>query len=389
MSGATSGTAFSFPQRFSRFPLSRSASTSSTCDGRHALARRAAGRYNPDMRRPTRISLVVAVLLIAIFGAYSAFWFVVAGRIEDGVAQWAGSLREQNLDLSWRTIGFGGFPLAFRVELSDARLRGRTVASTGEVHLPLLSGSARPWNLRLWQLTASEGLSAEANLAAGAVATLTARKASGSVSVADEGGGTMWLSLGEPSADAGGHIAAGDADLWLILPPHMPQTHDERAVGIALDLRALTLPAVPVPFRNPVDEIALGVTVMGAIPAAPPRRAAASWRDSGGTLELDHFALRWGTLSVTGSGTVALDPDLQPIGSFSGTVAGYDELMKALVAAGRLRPGEARLAGIALAMLAKPGPDGHPEIATSFTIQNGEMYLGPVKLGKAPRIDWE
>jgi hypothetical protein len=341
------------------------------------------------MRRPTRIGLVIAVLLIAIFGAYSACWFVVAGRIEDGVAQWAGSLREQNLDLSWRTIGFGGFPLAFRVELSDARLRGRTVASTGEVHLPLLSGSARPWNLRLWHLSAPEGLSAEANLAAGAVATLTAQKASGSVSIAAEGGGTVWLSLSEPSADAGGHVAAGDADLWLILPPHMPQTHDERAVGIALDLRALTLPAVPAPFRNPVDEIALGVTVMGAIPAAPPRQAAASWRDSGGTLELDHFALRWGTLSITGSGTVALDPYLQPIGSFSGTIAGYDELMKALVDAGRLRPVDARLAGIALAMLAKPGPGGRPEIATSFTIQNGEMYLGPAKLGKAPRIDWE
>ena len=40
-------------------------------------------------------------------------------------------------------------------------------------------------------------------------------------------------------------------------------------------------------------------------------------------------------------------------------------------------------------MLAKAGPDGRPEIATSFTIQNGEMYLGPVKLGKAPRIDWK
>ena len=37
---------------------------------------------------------------------------------------------------------------------------------------------------------------------------------------------------------------------------------------------------------------------------------------------------------------------------------------------------------------AKAGPDGRPQIATSLTIQNGEMFLGPAKLGKAPRIDW-
>jgi hypothetical protein len=356
---------------------------------RRALAGRAARRYNPGMRRPTRLGLTIAALVIAILGAYSAFWFVVAGRIQDGVVQWAGSLRAQNVDLSWRTIGFGGFPLAFRVELNEARLHGRSAAAATELQMPQLSGSAWPWSLRLWRVSAPDGLSATANLASGPVATLTAQKASGSVVVSDDGGGTAWLGLSEVAVDAGAHVAARDADLWLTLPPHIPQTHTEPAIGIALDVRALTLPAVPVPFGNPVDEIAFGVTMMGRIPTAPPRQAAAAWRDSGGTLELDHLALRWGGLSVTGSGTVALDPDLQPIGSFSGTIAGYDELMKALVAAGRLRPGDARLAGLALGMLAKPGPDGRPEIATSFAIQNGEMYLGPAKIGKAPRIDWE
>ena len=341
------------------------------------------------MRRPTRLSLAIAAIVIAGFGAYVAYWFVAAGQIEDGVGRWAGSLRVRNFDLSWRAIRVVGFPFAFRVELNDALFRDRAGISTGELKVPRLSGSAWPWNLRLWRVTASGGLSATANLAAGPVATLTARAASGTVAVLAEGGATLWLGLTEPAVDAGGRLAARDADLWLVLPSQMPQTHSEPEVGIALDARAVTLPAVPAAFANPVDEIAVGVTVMGAVPAAPPRQAAASWRELGGTLELDHFALRWGTLSVTGSGTLALDPDLQPIGSFSGAIEGYDELMKALVAAGRLRPGDARLAGFALGMLAKPGSDGRPEIATSFTIQNGEMYLGPAKLGKTPRIDWE
>ena len=28
-------------------------------------------------------------------------------------------------------------------------------------------------------------------------------------------------------------------------------------------------------------------------------------------------------------------------------------------------------------------------IAASLTIQNGEMYLGPAKLGRAPHLAWE
>src|SRR5216684_7654104 len=79
-----------------------------------ALAGWPPGGYNARMRRPTRLGLAVAVLLVAICGAYGAFWFVVAGRLEDGVTQWAQSLRAQNLDLSWRSIRVGGFPLAFR-----------------------------------------------------------------------------------------------------------------------------------------------------------------------------------------------------------------------------------------------------------------------------------
>ena len=167
------------------------------------------------------------------------------------------------------------------------------------------------------------------------------------------------------------------------------QEHTESNLAVAADLHQATVPQAPSPFRNLVDELAFGITVKGAIAAGPARQAAAAWRDTGGTAELDNFALRWGKLAITGSGTLALDSELQPIGGFSGAVEGYDELMSALVAAGRMKPSDARLARIALAMLAKAGPDGRPAIATSFTIQNGQMFLGPAKLGPAPKIAWE
>jgi hypothetical protein len=342
------------------------------------------------MRRPARLGLAVLVVLLVIaLGGYAIAWFIAAGRVEDGLVEWAQSMRAQNLDVSWKSVQVGGFPLAFRVELSEARLRDLADPPRGEVDLPLLSGSTRPWNYRVWELTAPNGLSAMQGSAASPGAKLTAQSAIGSVAIGGDGGAAIWLALDRPVAEFGVRLAAKDADIWLALPPHPPQSHREPTLGLAVDVRQLSLPVVPAPFQNPLDEIALGVTLMGPIQAGPPRQAAAAWRDAGGTLELDHIGLRWGGLAVTGSGTVALDRELQPEGAFSGGIAGYDELMRALVAAGRMRANDASLAKLALSMLAKPGPDGRPRIATPFTIQDGQMFLGPAKLGRAPRINWD
>ena len=337
------------------------------------------------MRRTTYFGLAAGLLALVL---YSAFWFIVAGRIEDGFGAWARSLRAQNLDLTWRGIRVAGFPAAFRIELSEARLRGVAAADAGAVQVPLLAGSARPWNFRVWHLAAPDGLSAMAGSPDRPQATLHAASAAGSVALGAEGGAAAWLDLDAPAIDTGTRFAARDAELWLSLPKHPPRTHGEKAIGVALDIRGLTLPVAPAPFRNPLDDIAFGVTLFGPVPAAPPREAAAAWRDAGGILDLDHLAAHWGVLAMTGSGTLALDRQLQPIGSFSGAIEGYGELLEGLVAAGQLRLNEARIAQLALAMLAKTGPDGKPRLATSFTLQDGEMYLGPVKLGKAPRIEW-
>jgi len=65
--------------------------------------------------------------LSTVFGAYAAFWFVAAGRIEDGVGQFAQSLRAHNLDLSWRSVRVGGVSLGMRGELSEARPGARAI----------------------------------------------------------------------------------------------------------------------------------------------------------------------------------------------------------------------------------------------------------------------
>jgi hypothetical protein len=208
--------------------------------------------------------------------------------------------------------------------------------------------------------------------------------------VTDPPAGTiLWLRLQDVSAEAGEAVAVSSADAWIVVPAKPPRLHTDPALGVALDLRQLKLADVTPVLGETIDELAFGVNVKGAVPGGKLVQAASEWRDAGGTIELDNLHVQWGGLGATATGTIALDRELQPIGGISGAIQGYDQILTALVQSGRMRAAEAGLARLALAMVAKAGPDGKPAIATAFTIQNGQMFLGPAKLGKAPRIAWE
>jgi hypothetical protein len=339
------------------------------------------------MRRSTVFRLAGAVLIIGI-GAYSAFWWVAAGKIEDAATAWRESAHQQKIDASWQSMRVAGYPLSFRLELTDVALKNAATNPPAEVHAPTLTASIRPWNFHDVWLSAPDGLNAAFGPDAAPLARLSAEHGSGALTVADDGGTTIWLSLYQAKASAEVALAARNVHAWIMLPSGTPATHQDPGLAFAVDAHDLSLPAAPPGFSPTIDDLGFGLTMMGAFPAGPLRQAAVAWRDSGGTVELDQLHLRWGDMEISGSGTLALDNDLQPIGGFSGGVSGFDQLLSALVAAGRVKASDARVARVALAMLAKAGPDGRPEIATSLTIQNGEMYLGPAKLGRAPRIDW-
>ena len=190
------------------------------------------------------------------------------------------------------------------------------------------------------------------------------------------------------TVEAAARVEIDSAQAAITVPPGPPRGHSE-AVALAVDASRIKLPGAIGPLGDIIDELDFGATVKGVFPSGKLNDAAAAWRDAGGTVEIDRLRLNWGALGATATGTIALDQELQPVGAFSGAVQGYDQILTALVQNGQMRATDAGLARIALTMLAKTGPDGKPEIKTAFTIQNGQMFLGPAKLGKAPRLTWE
>jgi hypothetical protein len=343
------------------------------------------------MRRPTRLGLAALALLLVLLGAYTAYyWLIVVRQIKDGFAAWAQAERAEKVDVSWQKIGATGFPFTCRVALDTVVLRDGRMTPAPELRIAVLAGEARPWDFARWRLAAPEGLSAALDGAGTRPPVkLTARTASGVLTTDPQAGTTLWLRLQDVSAEAGDAVSVSSADAWIVVPARPPRAHTDQALGIALDLRQLKLADVTPVLGETIDELAIGLNVKGAMPGGKLVQAASAWRDAGGTIQIDNLRLQWGGLGAAATGTIALDRELQPIGGFSGAIQGYDQILTALVQSGRMRAGEAGLARLALAMLAKAGPDGKPAIATAFTIQNGQMFLGPAKLGNAPRITWE
>jgi hypothetical protein len=342
------------------------------------------------MRRPTRLGLAILAALLVMASAYTAYWFIVAGEIKDGVIAWAQSARGDKIDVSWQKISVTGFPITFRVALAAAALRDNAVSPPPEIRIPSLSGTTRPWDFDNWRIKAPAGFSAE--LAGGGEREpmkLTAETAEGVAAIEPHGGGKLWLTLQDAGIAAAKQVRIGSADAWIIVPPVAPRQHTDSKVGLAFNLRQVKLPVAVGPLGDNLDGLAFGVTVKGAIPNGKLAQAATAWRDAGGTIELDNLRLIWGGLGATATGTAALDQELQPIVDFSGAIQGYDQILAALVQSGQMRAADAGLARLGLTMFARAAPDGRPQINTAFTIHNGQMFLGPAKLGKAPRLTWE
>ncbi len=342
------------------------------------------------MRRSTRFCVAAVVLLLVPAGAYVVYWQIVAGRIKDGLVDWQQSEKSHNIDASWRGLRVSGFPFAFRVEIENAALRDHAWNPAPDLRLPRLTGTARPWNFDDWRLAAPDGLSAVLASAGGRLSLkLAAKSVEGTVVIGPHGASWLWLNGQDVAAQSAAIVPIKSADAWVILPTKPAAKDSDPSLSVALAMRQVGVPAPPAGFGKTIGALALGITVKGAVPDGPLAKAAAVWRDAGGTIDVDHLELQWGELGIAVNGTLALDQKLQPMAAFAGGIEGFGVVLNALVAADRMTPEQAALVQIALTTLAKPGPDGKPQITVPFTIQNGKMYLGPARLGAAPRIIWK
>ncbi len=204
----------------------------------------------------------------------------------------------------------------------------------------------------------------------------------------------MSLHLTDVTAGLPGGVNAATLASLISAPPFPetpPADHTGTAVTIQADLKDLGLPPdKKSPLGRTIDTAAFTARIKGLLPSplhpAGHRRVEQERRHR----RYRCAEPRLGTIADDGTGTLAFDGALQPVGALSAEVLGINPTMDSLASAGIVRPGDAAMAKVALGLLSRRStPDKQPIVEASVTAQDGWLYFGPVRLMRMPRLNWE
>ncbi len=344
------------------------------------------------MRR--KILVVIALGIAA--AVYAGYWYSAAELVQRGLLDWSAARRSEGYTIGWDRTEVGGFPFALRVTIEKPIFGQSRIEPGYEARGELLVGEALPWALGQWHISAAQGgtLAIQPGPERPAI-DVAAAALDGTVMPGQDGdaamnaGADVTLAADRLTVSGQTSLAIAHAMARAHIPAGAAASHLQTWLSASLTLDGIALPVTVPPLGNTVERLATTLAIKGTIPGGPRRQALAAWRDDGGTLELQSFALVWGKLALDAKGTVALDAALQPLGALTATIRGYGEIIDALVATGDLKAGDAALVNVGLGLLAKPAPDGQYQLDAPLTLQNGQAYLGPVRLARMPSFVWE
>jgi hypothetical protein len=351
------------------------------------------------MRRPLLIALVSIPVLIV--GGHTLLWRAATHQLSAGFKGWAAEERTQGWTVNSAKTLSGGWPLSATLTIPELFVSG------GKDDLPGgLTWSADKVVLQVsllspHQLTLSFEGAQRLRLGNGPDIPFTAD--SMQVQMPIEPGvpprtadlTARNLRAGMPAAtnpapgQASAGLTAGLVQIHASMVPSAAQ--GEPAISFALRSDDIGLP----PDRNWALGQRMGsFTIEGALNGPLPHspgltHRATAWRDGGGSLEIRHLAMGWGPLGVTGSATLALDDQLQPMGTGMARFVGYDAALDELASHGVVKPGAAVAAKAVLSLIARV-PDGGrvPEVEVPLTLQKRVLAVRQIPLVRLPELDW-
>jgi len=333
----------------------------------------------------------LAVLLGA---AYTGYWFWLAQTFQQNLVLWVDQQRAMGYPISYASGEPGGYPLSIHIALSGVAIGSPPGQSPWRVETASKVLSIAPWaplslrvadgempapcNLRWVADGRNFGLSVDGmdlKIRLSTAGDLPAIAISGKFAGVTEQGQQI-AGLVQPS---------GSVDL-------LRATTDSQS-SVEFLLSAHGIDFVPpgqagAKAVETYDWLVAG-QIKGPVPLAPSPEALAAWSSEGGHVELTQFNANWeATTTVSGDGTVALDPTLQPVGAFSAVVRGYDEAVDAAVGHGVMTAAQGTAVKLWLGARAEKDEHGF-KVKLPLTIQDGFVSMGPIKLAQVPRIAWE
>jgi hypothetical protein len=340
------------------------------------------------MRR--RIVIGIAVGLVLAAAGLSLAWYLSAKALAAGVARWTAERQAEGYVISHEPAHIGGFPVALTLRLERPVMEAPGGLWRWEG--PTVEGYAWLWDpLRINVSVPGRHVTTTRQGDRVRTYDTDAEKAEGTVEL-DQGGNFKRLDLDLSrmllSERGGDSLEIGRADLRA-----RKASTDEEEPRIRFDLRLadLILPEKPRPaLGRELARFDAEGEIQGPLPGGRLKEALTRWRDAGGVLELTRVDMRWGPLDLSGDGTLALDDQMRPLAASTVTLRGLDQTLDRLVDEKLVPPREGGLAKAMVGALARPPEGGGPpEVKVPLTLQDGFLFLGPVRLMKLPPIKWE
>jgi hypothetical protein len=334
-----------------------------------------------------RILMVFAIALAVAGLGYTAYWFHVAGVLRKSLEAWSEQRRAEGWEVAWSELSTGGYPLHVRLTLEQPRIAHPKGPSW---QAERLVGHAEPFDWTRLRLDAPGRHRVDA---AGRTLELIAASARAEVNLDRHGGledATLLIAdLSAAGATAEPLTMAGLALAWDPLPVPKPDLNTA-TVRFSATAHGITLPPLPgLPLDRRITLAELTGRVMGVLPAGAPAQSLPRWSAEGGIVELDHVTLEWDPLALEGDGTVALDPQGQPLAALSARVRGFAPLMDRLAETGTMEHSAANAAKIVLSLMAKPDGKGRAAVPVAISLQDGTVFFGPARIAQLPPITWE
>jgi hypothetical protein len=348
----------------------------------------------------SRTRIVAAVIVAGLVATgYGAWWLHAASVMHREIDSWTDVHRAQGWQVRLDDLKVRGFP--FHLEaVAQGFVIGRDLPVPWRWTGPRLSATLPPWIGHAVALSFPGSHVVEYPGPDGPkVMPVQAETATGTAHLGNDGRVdlvTVKLGMAQAAPPGFGLVKIDGLDLSLAAPPVAaapapsdPQAPDAGRLSITAD--GVELPEkIASPLGPRITRGELQLALKGALPAAPTQDALQSWRDAGGTVELEALRLQWGELQLEAKGALALDAALQPEGALTARAWGVGAAIDALVASGDVRPREGATAKVVLHGLPKPATASGlpPEVEVPLTIQDRKLFLGPVPLAHMPTVAW-
>ena len=339
--------------------------------------------------------MAAPALLATMAAAYTAFWFYNASAMKARVAEWAAERQALGDRAEITVAGVGGFPTRVTVDLENVSVafhRGETSWSLQAPRLALVSHvfSPRAFSVALpdaSEIARTRPSGRDSLTKTGGVANLEIALNSldglraATFTAANLRFGGSWS--GQPLTST---LAVADATVAAsVEPPIAAKSQTAPTARLTATAHGLRWPDnLAFPLGSEVASFDLDAIATGPINAGPAYNALQQWREAGGMITVRRVSLRWGASALDGTGTLALDPRLQPIASLTARVEGFVPLVDVLDTAGMIRDSDATLARLVLGR--EMPPSGPANL--SLSVRDGIVFAGPLALVRVPPIEW-